>query len=263
MKIKAVFNKKDERQHLYIKYLKRTFPEIFDEKNPDMYYVIGGDGSMHNAHKKYGMDSAVKSIPFFGKGFGTLNFIMNNYDNDFEVLDGLLHDTIVPEIVETSKIEVIIEKTNGKIIQKRAINDVIIGNNVMDWHEFVINSEKKSFNNLTLKGMGICLSTPLGSTAFNLNNGGNVLPLDSNLWNITDIVCNHNVSDIMTPQEVDITINSNRHRPTVYIDGATTAIKLEKGYKVKVRNIEDKFKLAFLDPEQFYSKRMKLIQKKR
>ena len=51
MKIKAVFNETDARQAKYIKFLKRTFPETIDEENPDMYYVIGGDGAMLHAHK--------------------------------------------------------------------------------------------------------------------------------------------------------------------------------------------------------------------
>lgn len=259
MKIKAIFNDNDIRQKTYIKYLKRTFPEIIDEKHPDMYFVIGGDGSMLHAHNRH----LKKNIPFFGKGFGTLNFIMNNYENDFEILDGLLTDEITPEIIETIKLKVSIKKNNGKTIKSKSINDIIIGNNVMDYHEFIIDSEEKSFNQMFLKGMGVCLSTPLGSTAFNLNNGGNVLPLDSNLLSITGIVGDHKISEIMIPQNINITINSMRHRPTVYIDGITNSIPLEKGDRIKISPAKEKFQLAFLDPEQFFSKRKKLIHKKR
>jgi NAD+ kinase len=259
MRIKAVFNKNDERQASYIKFLKKSFPEIIDEKNPEMHYVIGGDGSMLHAHTKY----AGSGLPYFGKGFGTLNFIMNNFENDFEVIDGLLNDTIKPEIIETEKIKVVIEKKDGTFIKKAAINDVVIGNSVMDWHEFIIDSERGAFNKLYLKGMGLCISTPLGSTAFNLNNGGKVLPLDSNVWSITGIVCDHNINEIMMPQNIDITINSLRQKPIIYIDGIANAIELEKGDKIKIRKNKRKFKLAFLDPKQFFNKRMKLIQKKR
>lgn len=258
MKIKAIFNKKDARQTSYIRYLERTFPEIITEKHPDMYYVLGGDGAMLHAHSKLG-----GNIPYFGKGYGTLNFIMNNFDNDFEVIDGLLENEIVPEIFNTIQLKVIIKKKNGKKIIKNAINDIIIGNNVMDWHEFIIDSENKTFNKLLLKGMGICISTPLGSTAFNLNNGGNLLPIDSNLIGITGIVCDHKISELMIPQNIDIKIKSLRHKPIIFIDGVTNTIQLEQGDKIKIRVMKDKFQLAFLDKEQFFSKRTKLIQNKR
>lgn len=259
MRIKAIFNETDERQKSYIKYLHRTFPEIINEENPEMYFVIGGDGSMLHAHN----NTIDKTIPYFGKGFGTLNFIMNNYENDFEVLDGMLEDRIVPDIIETSKIKIIIEKVNGENIEKVAINDIVIGNNIMDWHEFIINNETGSFNDFYLKGMGICLSTPLGSTAFNLNNRGKVLPLESNIWGMTGVVCDHNVNEIMTAQKMDITINSLRQEPIIYIDGVATAIPLEKGDKIFIEDEPQKFKLAFVDIKEFFNKRTKLIQKKR
>ena len=111
--------------------------------------------------------------------------------------------------------------------------------------------------------MGLCISTPLGSTAFSLNNGGKVLPLDSDMWNISGIVCDHKINEIMMPQTIDITINSLRHKPIIYVDGVANAIPLEKGDKIKIKKCKEKFKLAFLDTREFFQKRTKLIQKKR
>ena len=259
MRIKAIFNENDTRQASYIKYLNRTFPEIINEDNPEMYFVIGGDGAMLHAHT----NTLDKTIPYFGKGFGTLNFIMNNYENDFEVLEAMLEDRIIPDIIETSKIKVTIDKVYGSSIEKVAINDIVIGNNIMDWHEFIINNESGSFNEFYLKGMGICLSTPLGSTAFNLNNRGKVLPLDTDIWGMTGIVCDHNINELMTPQKMHITINSLRETPNIYVDGIANTIPLEKGDKITIDKDITSFKLAFIDKKVFFNKRMKLIQKKR
>jgi len=99
MRIKAIFNEKDTRQASYIKYLNRTFPEIINEDNPEMYFVIGGDGAMLHAHT----NTIDKTIPYFGKGFGTLNFIMNNYENDFEVLEAMLEDRIILILLKHQK----------------------------------------------------------------------------------------------------------------------------------------------------------------
>lgn len=259
MKIKAVVNRTDPRQEMYISYLERTFPEIMTEENPDMYYVIGGDGAMLHAHTKYGKTGK----PFLGKGFGTLNFIMNNFENDFEVISGLLNDTINPTIIQTEKIKVVVKKVNGEKIVKEAINDIVIGNEIMDWHHFVINSERGSFDDLNFRGMGICVSTPLGSTAFNLNNGGKVLPPDSEMWSITGVVSDRIINEVMMPQKVMITIKSKRHSPIIYVDGTANAIPLEMDDKVKLKKCKHKFNLAFIDVKVFFGKRMKLIQSKR
>lgn len=259
MKIKAVVNRTDSRQESYIKYLERTFPEIMNEENPDMYYVIGGDGAMLHAHTKYGKFGK----PFLGKGFGTINFVMNNFENDFEVIDGLLNDSIKPTVIKTEKIKVVVKKANGEKIVKEAINDIVIGNGIMDWHNFLISSERGSFNNLNFRGMGLCVATPLGSTAFNLNNGGKVLPPDSDIWSITGVVSDRKIDEIMIPQEIVITIKSERHIPVLYVDGTATSIPLEKDDKVKLKKCKDKFNLAFIDPKIFFGKRTKLIQSKR
>lgn len=260
MKIKAVFNKNDKRQHAYIKYLKKTFPEIIKEENPDMYFVVGGDGAMHHAHKKYGKHGK----PFFGKGMGTLNFIMHNITDDFEVISGLLDGTIIPTVIQTEKIKVKVKKKSAdKAIVKEAINDVVIGKDIMDYHSFKINSERGSFENFNFRGMGMCISAPLGSTAFNVNNKGKVIPLDSDLWSVTSVVGDFNVNEVLKPQTISIEIKSERQRPSLFVDGTATAIPLEKGDKIKLMKCKYKFKLALLDPKVFYAKRMKLIQKKR
>jgi NAD+ kinase len=259
MKIKAVFNETDERQKNYIKFLKKAFPETIDEENPDMYYVIGGDGAMLHAHKKFGHTNK----PFFGKGFGTLNFIMNNYADDFVILDGLITDIIQPQIIQTEKLKVRVDRVYAETLEFQAINDIVIGNGIMDYHGFQINSELGSFENFFFKAAGICVSTPLGSTAYNINNNGKVLPPISELWSVTSIVGDHRVDEIMSPQKVEIEIKSERAEPIIYIDGIATSLQLCKGDKVTVEKSDIKFNLAFLDIEEFYKKRMKLIQQKR
>jgi len=260
MRIKALFNKNDNRQKTYIKFIKQTFPQLITEEDPEMFFVVGGDGAMHHAHKKYGH----LGLPFFGRGLGTLNFIMHNFENDFEVITGLIDGSINPVIIETEKIALTIKKKSTKqIIKKTSINDIIIGNGIMDYHYLVINSERGSFENFHYKGAGISISTPLGSTAYNVNNRGRVLPLDSDMWSFTSIVGTHIVDEVMMPQKIKIKIKSERETPIIYIDGTATAIPLDKGDKVELNKCKEKFKLAFLDPKIFFKKRMKLIQKKR
>lgn len=260
MRIKAIVNREDARQHDYIKFLEDNFPQLMTEKDPELYYVIGGDGAMHYAHK----DLSSENIPFFGKGFGTLNFIMNNFDNDKEIIQKLLDDDIKLSVIETNKITVTVYNRNNKQIAfKKAINDIVIGEGIMDYHELIINSERGAFDDLTFLGMGICLSSPLGSTAFNINNYGKVLPLDSNIWSITSVVGDHRINEVMMPQKITIDVRSTRKLPSLYVDGTATKISLATDDKIVINKTEEVFKIAFLDGKEFHKKRMKLIQQKR
>lgn len=257
MKIKAVVNTKDSRQDTYIRFLEKSFPEIMNEENPDMYYVVGGDGAMLHAHKDYGD----MQKPFFGKGLGTLNFIMHNFDNDFEIIDSLLHNKTKPTIIKIPKIEVVVS-TNGLETTYKSINDVIIGGCISDWNSFEVTSKDSSFNKFQFNGTGICISTPLGSSAFNINNGGKLLPIDSKLWSITNVVSNKNIDELIKPQKLKIRINSLRSSPNLFIDGLSVQ-ELNNGDVVKINKCTESFEIGFIDPKEFFAKRMKLQQEKR
>jgi NAD+ kinase len=258
MKIRAVVNRSDERQDAYIRFLEKSFPEMMNEVEPDMYFVIGGDGAMLHAHKDFG--SIQK--PFFGKGLGTLNFIMNNFGSDFRIIEGLLNDTIKPTFIKTPKIEVHTKLQNGETFVYQAINDVIIGGDISDWNAFELTSKDGSFEDYQFNGTGICTSTPLGSSAFNMNNGGKLIPIDSNLWSMTNIVSNRKIDELMKPQKVKIKIESLRSSPTLFVDGVSIT-GLDNGDVVTLRKCVEKFEIAFLDPKEFFAKRMKLQQERR
>jgi NAD kinase len=83
------------------------------------------------------------------------------------------------------------------------------------------------------------------------------------MWSITSVVSDHNVNEILVPQDIKIKIKSQRHSPILYVDGTATAISLDQGDIIKLKKFKHKFKLAFLNPKEFFKKRMKLIQKKR
>jgi NAD kinase len=254
MKIKAIFNPHDIRQSKYITFLEQNFPEILTEKNPDLFYVLGGDGAMMHAHS----NNQNATIPFFGKGLGTVNFIMNNFSSDKRVIEGLLSDKTIPDIVEVSKINISVNGTSYE-----SINDIIIGGAINGWHEFIINSERGSFNDFSVFGSGLCISTALGSTGFNLNNHGKMIPIDSDLWSFTSIASGKNINEVMKPQGISIIIGNTRNNLFVYVDGDAQTIKLSKGDEVIISKSMSVFKIAFIKTKLFYGKRMALQQTRR
>lgn len=259
MKIKAIVNPNDSRQEIYINFLKAMFPQIITETNPDMFYVVGGDGALLHAHNNF----SNFHIPFFGKGLGTLNFIMNNFEQDLTILNKLLNDEISVDIIETPKIKVTVKKANTTdMVSAKSINDVIIGSDISDWNLFNMSSENGSFNKFSFGGTGLCVSTPLGSSAFNLNNGGKLLPIDSKLWSITSVVSNKKINELMEPQTICLRVDSVRSNPSLYVDGVKIC-SLTYGDEVILKKSSETFEIAFLDSKDFNNKRMRLIQSKR
>jgi NAD+ kinase len=248
MRIKFLLNgnkKVDE----FKQFISDTYPKLLTEENPDLYLVAGGDGAMlHAIHEN--IDTGV---PYFGKALGTLNFLMNKFDNDKEIIDGLLEDRIG---IYTFKSNSIVAYLDGNKLGE-SVNEVILGEDIMGYHKFNISTENGDFKDFEIEGSGICISTAIGSTAFNYNNGGRILPLDSNLLSITGIVCNKYLNDILPFQE--ITLHSNGAR--IYLTNVKSEI-LKEGGVLKLKKGKS-IKLAFLNKEDFLKRRIELAHRYR
>ncbi|HLB51806.1 hypothetical protein A3F07_04705 [candidate division WWE3 bacterium RIFCSPHIGHO2_12_FULL_38_15] len=166
-------------------FISRNYPHFINEPEPDLILVTGGDGAMLHAMQKYHHHNK----PFLGHATGTINFSMNKINNLEE---------FVPKL-ETGKYKLYLLNLNAiKVwhvdrfgIRKevgQAINDVVIGTHVMGYHHLSISSEDKSFSDLDFNGAGLCISTDFGSTGYNFNLGGPVLPLGSDLWSIKGVI---------------------------------------------------------------------------
>jgi NAD kinase len=99
----------------------------------------------------------------------------------------------------------------------------------------------------------------LGSTAFNHNNGGKVLPINSKLWSITSVVCNKNIDEVINPHTITIKNLSDRTTPILYVDGVASKLILTFGDTIKLKS-KEQFTIAFLNIADFNTKRTKLLQ---
>jgi len=248
MRIKYITSS-DNRAHNFNKYIKSEFPEFLKEKNPDLILVAGGDGALHHAVQKH----YHLNVPFLGKACGTLNFLMNEFNDEDGILDRLIKNKIFPSIYSFRNIAV---SLNGQEIGE-AVNDVIIGKSIMNYFKFNLTTKDKSLENFEVRGSGICMSTVIGSTAFNFNNNGNVLPLDSDLWSLTGVVCNRHLNDLIKPQKIEIESSGGK----VFLSGIekteltkNDSLTLKKGSIVQ---------LAFLDKKKFLSRRIEFANRYR
>lgn len=249
MKIKYVQND-DQRSEGFNKLIKESYTEFIKEDNPDLILVSGGDGSLLHAIQNYNHFQA----PFLGRSAGTLNFLMNKFSDDRRIINDLINKRLSLNYIKTRGIKVSIENQDrDKQTLGTAVNDVVFGSSIMGYHSFKLNSKDFSFRNFKLKGTGICISTELGSTAYNFNLGGPVLPLGSNLWTVVGVATNRYLNDILKSQEMVIEcINDSFF---VFIDGIKTQKQLEKGDKI-ILNQGSQAKIAFFDKSGFLKKRV-------
>jgi len=89
---------------------------------------------------------------------------MNTISNYDDLPTSLDQYTIITEKLP----HITMEDTDGNIHTCNAINDIIIGKKLIDYFSFHVQTETESY---TIKGTGLILSTPIGSTAYWHSNG--------------------------------------------------------------------------------------------
>jgi NAD kinase len=241
--------------------IQTDFPHMLDEKKPDLILVSGGDGAMLHAIQEYNH----YKVPFFGYGAGTLNFLMNeiSLEKFKNILEKIEKGIIKPNILETKKIEASIKRKNGKVIKVgQAVNEIVLGSKLMGYHTFSISSQDGSFNNFVIQGTGICLSTDLGSTGYNFNLGGAVLPLGSDMWSILGIVCNRYLEDILNTGKITVENASQKSKPSFYLDGIKQRYALSFGNSLILKKGDD-VKISFVDKKKFFEKRIDISSRYR
>ena len=146
-------------------------------KNSDIIVVAGGDGFMIRVIKKY--HKTYK--PFYGINCGTIGFLMNKYQ-----IRGLDKKIKKAKTFLIHPLQIEIQDLKGKKFKILAINEISL---LRQGKQTAILKLKVNSNTLIKKliGDGILVSTPAGSTAYNLSVHGPILSLNSKKLAITPI----------------------------------------------------------------------------
>lgn len=142
----------------------------------DVIIVIGGDGSMlHALHQYMNLD-----VPFYGINAGSIGFLMNSFheENFLENLENSKVTNLYPLEMRTVNI-------NGESSTALAINEVSIFRNTNQAAKFKILVD--GIERIELSADGALVSTPAGSSAYNLSAGGPIVPLTSKVLCVTPI----------------------------------------------------------------------------
>ena len=242
---RCVLSEKDEEGHI----VPGTVPE-----GMDCALVLGGDGTLIRAARELGG----QNIPLLGINMGTLGYLTEVELPQFrEALDKLFAGW--PDIEERMMMR-------GTIDGRReymAMNDVVVtreGNlRVVHFNVYVNGALLNSY-----LADGVIISTPTGSTGYNLSAGGPVVEPTARMFVITPI-CSHalNASSVVLSAEdvIEVEICEGRYgrteRALVTFDGAETAA-VSTGDRVQIRRAKETTRLVKLSRESF----MKIMREK-
>ncbi len=161
-------------------YFKKKILKKFSNKSPKSathFVVAGGDGFMLSSLKKY----YKYNKPFYGVNCGTFGFLMNNLDiiNFYSKINKAKKISINPLEFKT--------KSKGKNTKKViAINEISLFRQSRQTASLALKVGKKIIIKKLISD-GILVSSPAGSTAYNLSVNGPILSLDSGKLAITPI----------------------------------------------------------------------------
>ena len=146
-------------------------------RKSNIIIVLGGDGFMLQSLKK--LHKYKK--PFYGINSGNYGFLMNKFStkNFFKNIKNSHKITIYP-------LQMSVKTKNNLLKKSIAINEVSILRQSKQASSISITSNKKNIIK-NLISDGVLVSTPAGSTAYNLSAHGPILNLDSNKLAITPI----------------------------------------------------------------------------
>jgi len=139
--------------------------------------VLGGDGFMLQTLKKFQKFNK----PFYGINTGSYGFLMNRFSNK-----NFLKNLNNLKSVKINPLQMTVKTKTNHLKKSIAINEVSILRQSKQAASVKIHNGKKTIIRKLISD-GVLVSTPAGSTAYNLSIHGPILNLDSNKLAITPI----------------------------------------------------------------------------
>ena len=139
--------------------------------------VIGGDGFMLQTLKRNKNSNKL----FYGVNSGNYGFLMNKFSSS-----NIIKNLSKANMISISPLEMIVKNNKNHVRKSLAINEVSILRQSRQAASLSINSGSKTIIK-KLVSDGILVSTPAGSTAYNLSVHGPILNLNSKKLSISPI----------------------------------------------------------------------------
>jgi len=212
-------------------------------KECDFLVTIGGDGTLISVARR----SIKFSKPILGINLGTLGFLTSVLPKE---LDVFLNDFLADNYAIDSRMMIKATINKNKTI---AFNDIVLKSksvvHMVNIEAFV---DGKKFN--SYYGDGLVVSTPTGSTAYNLSSGGPVVYPLTDAFIVTPISA-HSLTQrpLVLPADFEIELKTpDENGAMVLIDGQDI-YELKKDESVKIKIANQKSKLIRAKERDYFS----------
>ena len=147
----------------------KGYPENVIPAMVQMIIVLGGDGTLISVARQIG----ARKIPIFGVNLGSLGFLTEITRQDaLEVLEQVVSGEY--SVSERHMLEAVVRRNDEDVDTFTVLNDVVINKGAL---ARIIDMEVHVNNDYltTYKADGLIISTPTGSTAYNMAAGGPII----------------------------------------------------------------------------------------
>lgn len=186
-----------------------------DDFTADFVISMGGDGTLLRAAGLVGD----KNIPILGVNMGRLGFLADVVPAEIDdALDALFRDDYIIESHSVISVEADGMPLKGACY---ALNDIAVlkrDNASMISIHASVNGERL----ITYQADGLIVSTPTGSTAYSLSNGGPIIVPRTGILCLTPVAPHSlNIRPIVIPDDsvIELTVESRNHNFLIAVDG--------------------------------------------
>src|ERR1017187_1136124 len=220
------------------------------DRKPDLGVVLGGDGTLLAAARAF----AHTNIPLLSVNLGSLGFLTEVPLSDlYATLQAWCDGTASIEVRSLMRAELF---CGGEKMTRRwdALNDVVLAKGtIARMADFSVSIDAQLV--ATFRADGVLLSTPTGSTAYNLAAGGPIVMPTVNAMLVTPI-CPHllTIRPIVVPGEAAIIVRVMGVPNETYltVDGQE-AVPMHVGDEVRCRRSEYSVRLLRLKPNGLFN----------
>ena len=225
--------------------------------------VLGGDGTLIRAAREL----RSYDVPMLGINMGTLGYLaeveVQNIESALEQLfssmestDGISNYIIEERMMLKGTVEILSNKDNNLVLKDTALNDIVVTRlGTLRIIHFNIYVNGALLN--TYQADGVIISTPTGSTGYNLSAGGPIVEPTASMIVIT-LICSHalNTRSIVLSADDEIVVeigpgrDGKKEEAGVSFDGDRN-IEVYTGDKIVIKKAKETTKLLKLSKISF------------